>query len=305
MVKFFVRRISFAVLVLLLISVFVFSLSRASGDPRNVYLDEYATDEMYEAWGVKLGLDKPLYIQYLTWLGDVVRADFGESLYHNRPPYDLIKERLPATISLAAIAFCWALLVGIPLGVLSAVKRGTLADYFARGFALLGQAMPVFWVALMAILIFAVELGWLPTSRRGGLNSYIMPALCLGWLPAAALLRITRGSMLEILDGEFIKLARAKGVSPTVVIWKHAFRNALIAPVTLAAIIIASFLTGTVVIEAVFAWPGLGGLSIDAIKNNDFPMMAAIILLFGVFYLLANMLVDLLYMVLDPRVRLE
>ena len=305
MVKFFVRRISFAALVLLLISIFVFSLSRASGDPRNVYLDEYATDEMYEAWGVKLGLDKPLYIQYLTWLGDVVRADFGESLYHNRPPYDLIKERLPATISLAAIAFCWALLVGIPLGVLSAVNRGTVADYFARGFALLGQAMPVFWVALMAILIFAVELGWLPTSRRGGLNSYIMPALCLGWLPAAALLRITRGSMLEILDGEFIKLARAKGVSPTVVIWKHAFRNALIAPVTLAAIIIASFLTGTVVIEAVFAWPGLGGLSIDAIKNNDFPMMAAIILMFGVFYLLANMLVDLLYMFLDPRVRVE
>ena len=290
---------------LLLISIFVFSLSRASGDPRNLYLDEYATDEMYEAWGIKLGLDKPLYIQYLTWLRDVMRADFGESLYHNREPYDLIKERLPATVSLAAIAFCWAILVGVPLGVLSAVKRGTFVDYFARGFALLGQAMPVFWVALMSILIFSVELGWLPTSRKSGLDSYIMPALCLGWLPAAALLRITRGSMLEILDGEFIKLARAKGVSPIGVIWKHAFRNALIAPVTMAAIIIASFLTGTVVIEAVFAWPGLGGLSIDAIKNNDFPMMSAIILLFGVFYLTANMLVDLLYMVLDPRVRVE
>ena len=305
MAKFFVRRLGFAAVVLLLISVFVFSLSRASGDPRNLYLDEYATDEMYEAWGVKLGLDKPLYVQYLTWLGDVMVGDFGESLYHNRNPFDLIKERLPATISLAAIAFCWAILVGIPLGVLSAVKRGTFVDYFARGFALLGQAMPVFWVALMAILIFAVELGWLPTSRKGGPDSYIMPALCLGWLPAAALLRITRGSMLEILDGEFIKLARAKGVSPTVVIWKHAFRNALIAPVTLAAIIIASFLTGTVVIESVFAWPGLGGLSIDAIRNNDFPMMAAIILMFGVFYLTANMLVDLLYMALDPRVRVE
>jgi len=291
--------------VLLLISIFVFSLSRASGDPRNLYLDEYATDEMYEAWGIKLGLDKPLYIQYLTWLRDVMRADFGESLYHNREPYDLIKERLPATVSLAAIAFCWAILVGVPLGVLSAVKRGTFVDYFARGFALLGQAMPVFWVALMSILIFSVELGWLPTSRKSGLDSYIMPALCLGWLPAAALLRITRGSMLEILDGEFIKLARAKGVSPIGVIWKHAFRNALIAPVTMAAIIIASFLTGTVVIEAVFAWPGLGGLSIDAIKNNDFPMMSAIILMFGVFYLAANMLVDLLYMVLDPRVRVE
>ena len=305
MAKFFVRRISFAALVMLLISVFVFSLSRASGDPRNVYLDEYATDEMYEAWGVKLGLDKHLYVQYLTWLGDVMVGDLGESLYHKRNPFDLIKERLPATVSLAAIAFCWAILVGIPLGVLSAVKRGSFADYFARGFALLGQAMPVFWVALMAILIFAVELGWLPTSRKGGLDSYVMPALCLGWLPAAALLRITRGSMLEILDGEFIKLARAKGVAPTAVIWKHAFRNALIAPVTLAAIIIASFLTGTVVIESVFAWPGLGGLSIDAIRNNDFPMMAAIILMFGVFYLTANMLVDLLYMALDPRVRVE
>ena len=305
MAKFFVRRISFAALVLLLISVFVFSLSRASGDTRHVYLDEYATEEMYEAWGVKLGLDKPLYVQYLTWLGDVNVGDFGESLYHKRNPFDLIIERLPATVTLAAIAFCWAILVGIPLGVLSAVKRGSFADYFARGFALLGQAMPVFWVALMAILIFAVELGWLPTSRKGGLDSYVMPALCLGWLPAAALLRITRGSMLEILDGEFIKLARAKGVAPTAVIWKHAFRNALIAPVTLAAIIIASFLTGTVVIESVFAWPGLGGLSIDAIRNNDFPMMAAIILMFGVFYLTANMLVDLLYMALDPRVRVE
>ena len=212
---------------------------------------------------------------------------------------------MPATISLAVIAFSWAILVGIPLGVLSAVKRGTFVDYFARWFALLGQAMPVFWVALMAILIFSVELGWLPTSRKGGPDSYIMPALCLGWLPAAALLRITRGSMLEILDSEFIKLARAKGVSPVVIIWKHAFRNALIAPVTLAAIIIASFLTGTVVIESVFAWPGLGSLSIDAIKNNDFPMMAAIILMFGVLYLTANMLVDLLYMALDPRVRVE
>ena len=305
MAKFFVRRIGFAALVMLLISIFVFSLSRASGDPRNLYLDEYVTDANYEAWGVKLGLDKPLYVQYLVWLGDVVVGDFGESLYHNRNPFDLIKERLPATISLAVIAFSWAILVGIPLGVLSAVKRGTFVDYFARWFALLGQAMPVFWVALMAILIFSVELGWLPTSRKGGPDSYIMPALCLGWLPAAALLRITRGSMLEILDSEFIKLARAKGVSPVVIIWKHAFRNALIAPVTLAAIIIASFLTGTVVIESVFAWPGLGSLSIDAIKNNDFPMMAAIILMFGVFYLTANMLVDLLYMALDPRVRVE
>jgi len=303
--KFFMRRFSFAVLVLFLISLFVFSLSRASGDPRNLYLDDYATDANYEAWGIKLGLDKPLYVQYFTWLGDVVTGDFGESLYHHRNPLDLIKARLPATAQLAAIAFCWAIVVGIPLGVLSAVKRGSFPDYFARWFALLGQAMPVFWVALMAILIFSVELGWFPTSRKSGPDSYVLPALTLGWLPAAALLRITRGSMLEVLDSEYIKLARAKGVSPMKVIWKHAFRNALIAPITLAAIIIASFLTGTVVIESVFAWPGLGQLSIEAIKNNDFPVMAAIILLFGLVYLTANMLVDLLYMYLDPRIRVE
>jgi peptide/nickel transport system permease protein len=303
MIRFIAFRALYGLVVLWLITVFVFSMSRAAGDPRNIYLDEYITQEMWDAWGERMGLDKPLVVQYSIWLGDVLVGDFGESLHHGKSPLELILSRIPASAQLAGIAFLFSISVGIPLGVISAVKRGGVIDYSARLFALLGQAMPVFWVALMAILIFAVGLDWVPTSRRGGLDHFILPALTLGWYPAAGLLRLTRGSMLEILDAEFIKLARAKGVPQWKVIWKHALRNALIAPVTLAAVILASFLTGTVVIESIFAWPGLGTLSIQAIKNNDFPVMSAIVLLFGVFFLFINFLVDLIYMFIDPRVR--
>ena len=303
MIKFVVFRALYALVVLWLISVVVFSLSRASGDPRNIYLDDYATQEMWDAWGVRMGLDKPIVVQYSIWLGDILVGDFGESLSHKKNPLELIKARIPATFQLAGVAFLFSALVGVPLGVISAVKRGSPADYFARTFALLGQAMPVFWVALMAILIFAVELDWVPTSRRGGPDHYILPAITLGWMPAAGLLRITRGAMLDILDSEYIKLARAKGVRPWKIVWKHALRNAMIAPITLAAIVLASFLTGTIVIESVFAWPGLGTLSIEAIKANDFPVMSAVVMMFGLFFLVTNFFVDLLYMLIDPRVR--
>jgi len=303
MIRFILFRAFYTVVVLWLISLFVFSLSRAAGDPRNIYLDEYATQAMWDAWGERMGLDKPLVVQYLVWLGDVVVGDFGLSLNHKKPPLELIISRIPATFQLAGAAFLFSIFVGLPLGVISAIKRGSFLDYFARGFALLGQAMPVFWVALMAILLFAVELDWVPTSRKGGPDSYVLPAITLGWAPAAGLLRITRGSMLEILDSEYIKLARAKGVPQWKVVWKHALRNALITPITLAAIILASFLTGTIVIESVFAWPGLGLLSIESIKSNDFPVMAAIVMLFGLFFLAINFIVDMLYMWIDPRVR--
>ncbi len=280
-------------------------MSRAAGDPRNLYLDDYATQEMWDAWGVDMGLDKPVIVQYSIWLGDALLGNFGESLLHKKNPIELIKTRIPATAQLAGAAFLFSVVVGVPLGVISAVRRGGIVDYASRMFALLGQAMPVFWVALMAILIFAVEFNLVPTSRKGGLDSFILPAITLGWMPAAGLLRLTRGSMLEILDSEFIKLARAKGVTPKNVIWKHALRNALIAPITLAAVILASFLTGTIVIESIFAWPGLGTLSIEAIKSNDFPVMSAIVMLFGVFFLVINFLVDLMYMWIDPRVRIS
>lgn len=305
MIRFIARRLLFGVVVVWLISVAVFSLSRAAGDPRNLYLDEYVTKEQWDAWGRRMGLDRPLTVQYLVWLGNAVTSDFGKSLKHNRDAFSVIGERLPATLQLGGAAFFVAILIGIPLGVLSAMKRGSPLDYAGRVFALLGQSMPVFWLGIMLILIFAVELHWFPTSRRGGINHFVLPTLALGWLPAAGLLRITRGAMLNVLDSEFMKLARAKGCSPGTVIWKHAFRNALIAPLTLSALILASFLSGSVVIETVFAWPGVGSMAIGAINANDFPLISAVVMVFASFYILVNLLVDIAYARIDPRIRLS
>lgn len=305
MLKLVANRLIWGVAVVLLISVVIFGLSRAAGDPRNIYLDEYATPEAWDAWGERMGLNRPLAVQYVVWLGQVLRGDFGQSLYYDVPSIRLVRERLPNTLQLGAAAFIVSVLIGVPLGVVSAIARGSAVDYVARGFALLGQALPVFWIGLMMILIFAAQLQWLPSSRKEGWDHFIMPAVALGWLPAAGLMRITRGAMLNILDSEYVKLARAKGVSRVRVIWVHAFRNAIIAPLTLAALILAAFLTGTVVVETVFAWPGVGRLAVQSIKNNDFPVLSAIVLLFAAFYIFINLIVDLLYSRLDPRIRVS
>lgn len=305
MLKLVANRVLWGIAVALLISVVIFGLSRAAGDPRNIYLDEYATPEAWDAWGERMGLNRPLVVQYVVWLGQVVRGDFGQSLYYDVPSIRLVMERLPNTLQLGGAAFLVSILIGIPLGIVSAVSRGSFIDYIARGFALLGQALPVFWIGLMMILIFAAQLQWLPSSRKEGWDHFIMPAIALGWLPAAGLLRITRGAMLNILDSEYVKLARAKGVSRLRIIWIHAFRNAIIAPLTLAALILAAFLTGTVVVETVFAWPGVGRLAVQSIKNNDFPVLSAIVLLFAGFYIFINLVVDLLYARIDPRIRVS
>lgn len=305
MLKLVANRVLWGIAVALLISVVIFGLSRAAGDPRNIYLDEYATPEAWDAWGERMGLNRPLVVQYFVWLGQVVRGDFGQSLYYDVPSIRLVMERLPNTLQLGAAAFIVSIVIGIPLGIVSAVSRGSFIDYVARGFALLGQALPVFWIGLMMILIFAAQLQWLPSSRKEGWDHFIMPAIALGWLPAAGLLRITRGAMLNILDSEYVKLARAKGVSRIRIIWIHAFRNAIIAPLTLAALILAAFLTGTVVVETVFAWPGVGRLAVQSIKNNDFPVLSAIVLLFAGFYIFINLVVDLLYARIDPRIRVS
>lgn len=305
MLKLVANRLIWGVAVVLLISVAIFGLSRAAGDPRNIYLDEYATPEAWDAWGERMGLNRPLAVQYAVWLGQVLRGDFGQSLYYDVPSIRLVRERLPNTLQLGAVAFLVSVLIGVPLGVVSAIARGSFVDYVARGFALLGQALPVFWIGLMMILIFAAQLQWLPSSRKEGWDHFIMPAVALGWLPAAGLMRITRGAMLNILDSEYVKLARAKGVSRVRVIWVHAFRNAVIAPLTLAALILAAFLTGTVVVETVFAWPGVGRLAVQSIKNNDFPVLSAIVLLFAAFYIFINLIVDILYSRLDPRIRVS
>ena len=289
---------------ILLTTVFTFALSRAAGDPRDLYLTMYTTPDVYEQWGELLGLNKPLYLQYFDWLGDAARLDFGDSLAQKRPVTELILNRAPATLRLAAAGFVFALLVGIPLGVLSAVKRSSAGDYVGRVFALIGQSTPPFALGVLLIFLFAVELGWLPTSRQDhGLRSYILPAVTLGWAPAAGLLRLLRSSMLEVLDSEFVKMARAKGSSNTKVIWKHALRNALIAPLTYSTLLLAGFVTGSILVESVFAWPGLGLLGWQAVGHNDFALITGIVIMTGAAFIMANLLADLLYAYVDPRIR--
>lgn len=301
--SFVIRRIISGILVIVLVSFLIFALSRMAGDPRQLYVDEYTTSESYAAMGKAMGLDKPLPVQYAIWMGKALRGDFGRSLFTRTDALPVILQRIPATLQLAAGAFIFALLTGVPLGVLSAIKRGTAWDYLGRIFALYGQALPAFWLGIMLILIFAVQLDWLPTSKRGNWTHYVLPSVTLGWGAAAGLVRLTRSAMLEVLDSEFIKFARAKGVKNGSVIWKHAFRNALIAPLTYAGVLLAAFLTGAVVTETVFAWPGLGRLAVTAVFNNDFPVMTGVVMFFAAFYVAGNFIVDILYSVIDPRIK--
>ena len=286
---------------------FIFALSRAGGrDPRAMYMSEnIAGREAWEALGREMGLHRPLPVQYGIWMGGVFRGDFGTSVREQRDAMDVVLERLPATLQLAVGAIAFTVLLGVPLGVLSAVRRSSLWDYSGRVFALLGQAMPAFWLGIMLIIIFSVQLDLLPSGRRGGLDHYILPSITVGWFTAAGLLRLMRSAMLEILDSEFVTYARAKGVASQLLIWKHAFRNALIPPLTYAGLLLGSFLTGTVIAERVFAWPGIGRLAVQAVLDNDFPIMAATMLLFTTIYVGTSLAVDLLYAYIDPRIRYE
>ena len=251
-----------------------------------------------------MGLDKPFVIQYVIWASKAVRGDFGDSVWHKRNSMDVIIERAPATLKLSSISYIFAILLGLSLGILSAVNRGNFFDIFIRGFALIGQAAPPFWIAIMLIYVFAVNLDWVPTSRQGDWRNFILPVITLAWLASAGIARITRSALLEVLDSEYIKLARAKGVGHAKIILKHALRNALIAPLTVAAILFASFITGTVVVETVFAWPGLGRLIVDATRNNDFPLVTGLTVVFSGIFLLSSLIADLLYAAIDPRIRI-
>jgi len=282
----------------------VFGLSRLAGDPRYLYLgSSYVTKETWDAWGREFGLDKPLVVQYGIWLSKAVRGEFGKSLGTGYPAIDMIRRAAPATLQLASAAWIVSIVTGVLVGVVAAVKRGSLLDLAGRSFAFFGQALAPFWLGLMLILLFSVRLGWLPTSQRGGLDHYILPAITLGWLPAAGMARLVRSSMLEVLDSEYIKFARAKGVGEWLVVWKHALKNALIPPLTFGAMTLAGFLTGTVVTETVFAWPGLGRLTVTAINNNDFSLMTAAVLIFTVIYVVVVFLIDIAYAYIDPRIR--
>lgn len=302
---FLIRRFATSALVIVGLSVLLFALSRLQGDPRLLYLSAGTTIEQYDQWGRAMGLDRPLVVQYGIWAGRALRGDLGNSLSEHRPVVASIVERLPATLQLGLASFAFALGIGIPLGILSAVKKGTIWDYLGRSFALLGQALPPFWVGLMLIFFFAVDLGWLPSGRRGGMDHYILPTITLGWLSAASLLRLVRSAMLEVLDSEYVRFARAKGVANWRVIWKHAFRNALIPPLTFGGVLLAGKFTGAVVTETVFAWPGLGRLAVTSVFNNDFPLLSGVIIMFMLVYVGLSLAVDLIYAVVDPRIRYQ
>jgi len=314
--RFVIRRFLFGLLALVGATMIVFGSSRLAGDPRLLYAKPGGygmSKEQYEAIGKKLGLDKPLVVQYFIWLGRVLRGDLGRTILDERPIAQLLPARLGASLQLALAAWLFALIIGLPAGVLAAVKRGSALDYIVRGYALGGFAVPAFWIGLMGILLFTQRLGWLPGGTWGSTKDFplswshvkyfIMPAFIAGWSPAAGWMRLTRSAMLEILDSEYIKFARSKGVSERLVVWKHAFKNAVIPPLTVMAMSLAGFLGHLVIVETVFSWPGMGRMAVDAIYNNDFPVLTACVLVFAGFYILANFIADISYAYIDPRIR--
>jgi peptide/nickel transport system permease protein len=303
MQRYLARRLLLALVTLWVVSLIIFVLSRASGDPRHVFLDDYSTQADWDRLTVNLGLDKPYYQQYAIFLGDVLKGEFGQSIKEQRPSMEVITERVPATFQLGLAAFAFSVLVGVPLGILSAVKRGSILDTAGKIVALIGQSAPVFWLGIMLMFFFAVRLEWLPPYGRQEAASIILPAVTLGWFYTAANMRLLRSAMLNVLDSEFVKLARAKGVSNRAVIWKHSLRNALIPVLTFAGVTLGSLVTGSVVVETVFAWPGLGQLAVQALFGNDYPLMQAVIIIFTLMYVASALLVDVMYAYIDPRIR--
>jgi len=313
MKNFLARRLIFSVLSLFIASMAVFGLAHAKEDPINLFIQPgyFVSPETLDALKAKWGLDKPLALQYLTWAGNMLRGDLGESVQQQRPVTTIVGEKWGATFQLAIVAWIFGTITGIPLGIVSALQRGKIVDYLARGIALFGQTLPAFWIGLVGIWIFAVYLGWLPVFGRGeGLpfleqaKHYVLPTLVLGWGPMAGYMRITRSAMLEVLDSEYIKLARAKGVSNRMVVWKHAFRNALIQPLTIATLLLAGFMDGAVLVEVIFAWPGVGRVAVEAVNQNDFMLITGTVFIFTFLYLIMSLVADLLYTVADPRIRL-
>ncbi|HUH76485.1 MAG TPA: ABC transporter permease [Devosia sp.] len=281
----------------------VFFVSRVLGDPAALLLPLGATDAELDALRASLGLDQPILMQYFTSLGAMLRGDFGVSFQHMRPAMDVVLERMPATISLSASALVLGVLIGAVAGTIAALNRGKLAEFIVMLAALLGQATPVFWLGLMMILLFSVQLGWLPSSGSGTLAHLVLPAVTLAVFVSASIARLLRSSLLDILGEDYVRTARAKGLLPHTIFTWHVARNALIPVVTMVGIIAGELLGGSVVTETVFGWPGIGRLIVQAIQNQDFPVIQAGVALVATIFVFINLAIDLLYGLLDPRIR--
>lgn len=298
-----IRRFCQSLLALLVLSMVIFLMSRLTGDPTLLMLPDDATHEDIAQLRHALGLDRPLPVQYWVFIRKAVQGDFGRSIKGQMPVLDMIKERLPNSIKLAAVALSIAVLMAFPLGVMAAVKKDTAFDTLANIIAVLGQSLPQFWVGIVLIQIFAVRLRWLPVAGVGGFSHYILPAFTLGWFVVAGMMRLLRSSMLDVMGSEFVKLARIKGLPSRTVVWKHALRNALIPVLTFGAIYLAILITGAILVETVFAWPGVGQLIYQGIVFRDFPVVQAVVLLTAGIVIAVNLLVDIAYAYIDPRIR--
>jgi ABC-type dipeptide/oligopeptide/nickel transport system permease component len=305
MKRFIATRLGYSVLSLFLLSLTIFFFVRVTGDPATLLVEPGASPADMEAVRQQFGLDRPLWVQYGVFMASLAHGDLGQSFYYRTPVLELYLSRLPNSLLLAVVAMGLSLLIGIPSGILASVRVGRFWDSAGKMFALLGLSLPSFWVGLVLILVFSVYLGWLPSSGSGTPLHLIMPAFALGWYFAAAHMRLTRSSMLEVLGSEYVKLARLKGLPESLVIAKHAFKNALIPVLTLAGINLVIMVNVAVVVETVFAWPGIGRLLYEGISFRDFPVVQGVVLMGGAMIVMVNFLIDVLYAVIDPRIRLE
>lgn len=301
---FVLRRAGYALISLFLLSLTIFCFVRVTGDPAALLVEPGASPGDIAAIHHQFGLDRPLWVQYWLFMSALLHGDLGQSFYYQTPVMQLYLSRLPNSIELAFVAMIFSLVIGIPAGILAAVHVGRFWDSFGKLLTLLGLSMPSFWVGLLLILLFSVYLGWLPSSGSGTPWHLIMPAFALGWYFAAAHMRLTRSSMLEVLGSEYIKLARIKGLPQMLVIGKHAFKNALIPVLTLAGINLVLMINVAVVVETVFAWPGIGRLLYEGIAFRDFPVVQGVVIMGGAMIVVVNLLIDILYAVIDPRIRL-
>jgi peptide/nickel transport system permease protein len=302
--QYIVKRIGYCLLSLFLLSLTIFFFVRVTGDPATLLVEPGASPDDIAAIHHQFGLDRPLLVQYGLFMVSVLSGDLGQSFYYRTPVLELYWSRLPYSVMLATAAMAFSLLLGIPSGILAAVRVGRFWDSAGKVFALLGLSLPSFWVGLVLILVFSVYLGWLPSSGSGTPLHLIMPAFALGWYFAASHMRLTRSSMLEVLGSEYVKLARLKGLPQALVIGKHAFKNALIPVLTLAGINFVIMISVAVVVETVFAWPGVGRLLYEGVAFRDFPVVQGTVLMLGAMTVTVNLIVDILYAVIDPRIRL-
>ncbi|VAW75736.1 ABC transporter, permease protein 1 (cluster 5, nickel/peptides/opines) [hydrothermal vent metagenome] len=299
-----IPRVGSALFVIWAVATIVFFLLHlVPGDPADFRFGEYTHSADRDAWRTSLGLDLPLWQQYFNFISGALRFDFGESFHSQRAVSAIILERLPATLELTVASFFVAVVIAFPLGVIAAVKKNSYVDRGAMFFSLLGQSIPNFWLGPMLIMLFSLWMGWFPVSGRTGIDSLILPAITLGTALSAILARMVRSSLLEVLGEDYIRTAKAKGLSSYTIVVKHGLRNAMLPVITLLGLQLGALLGGAVITETVFSWPGLGKLTIDSIASRDYPVTQTCILLISIFYVLVNIMTDLVYAWIDPRIR--